>query len=283
MVRTINSKGKPITLVGRVLVKGKKAPDFKIIAQNMSELRLSSFNGKIKVLTSFPSLDTSVCELQVKEFNKRATQFSPEVTVVGISKDLPFAQKRFCEAYNIASVTIASDYKSTSFGINYGLLIKELNLLARSILIVDKNNVLRYVQIVPEVTTQPDYEDALKDLDNVLNTPALSIKEELPDKCTPCEGGTPPLPAETLNRMIVQHPGWRLIEGKKIAREFKFKNFVEAKYFFDLIAAIAEEQGYHPDISLSYNLMTVTLTTHAVRGLTENDFIMAKIIDELEG
>ncbi len=283
MARTVNSRGNPMTLVGRVLAKGKKAPDFKVVAQDMSELSMSSFSGKIKVLTSFPSLDTQVCDLQVKEFNRRATQFSPEVTVVGISKDLPFAQKRFCEAYNITNVTIASDYKSASFGINYGLLIKELNLLARSVLIVDKNDVLRYVQIVPEVTNQPDYEDVLINIDYVLKDPALSIKSELPDRCTPYEGGTPPLPAETVNRMIVQHPGWRLIEGRKIAREFKFKDFIEAKYFLDLIAAMAEEQGHHPNISLSYNLMTVTLTTQAARGLTENDFIMARIIDELGG
>ena len=283
MARTVKFKGNPLTLLGRPPIKGKKASDFRVIAQDMKEIALSDFEGKIKVLTSFPSLDTPVCDLQVKEFNKRATQLASDAAIIGISKDLPFAQKRFCEAYSIANVTIVSDYKFTSFGINYGLLIKELNLLARSVLIVDKNNVLRYVQIVPEVTDQPDYDDALKALEEVIKNPSITLKEDIPAQCKPCEGGTPPLPPETINKMIASYPGWRLIEGKKIAREFKFRDFAEAKYFFDLVSAVAEEQKHHPDIVLAYNLMTITLTTHAARGLTENDFIMAKIIDELGG
>ncbi|MCM8798875.1 MAG: thiol peroxidase, partial [Candidatus Omnitrophica bacterium] len=125
-MRKIKFKGSPLTLVGRILEKGKIAPDFKVLSSDLKEITLKDFKDKIKIVTSFPSLDTSVCDLQVKEFNKQATNFSEDIVVLGISKDLPFAQKRFCEMNNIKNLSILSDYKYSSFGINYGLLIKEL-------------------------------------------------------------------------------------------------------------------------------------------------------------
>jgi thiol peroxidase len=161
MTRIVHFKGNPLTLVGRVLKNEMPVPDFRVTSQDLKEITLADYRGKIKILTSFPSLDTPVCDLQVKEFNKRASHLSGEVVIVGVSKDLPFAQKRFCTEYDIDSVTVVSDYKTSSFGINYGLLIKELNLLARSVVIVDKNDYLRYLQIVDELTTPPDYEDVL--------------------------------------------------------------------------------------------------------------------------
>jgi thiol peroxidase len=130
----------------------------------------------------------------VKEFNKRASQMGPEVVVVGISMDLPFAQKRFCETFEIRNVRVVSDYKSASFGINYGLLIKELRLLARSVMIADNNNILRYLQIVPELTSPPDYEDAIKGLGEVIRNPSAAAEEALPSHCKPCEGGIAALP-----------------------------------------------------------------------------------------
>lgn len=283
MVRKATFKGSLVTLVGRVLKIGMPAPDFKVISVDSKQVGLSDFKGKIKVISYFLSLDTSVCDLQVKEFNKRAAGLSSEVVVLGISKDLPFAQKRFCEASNIKNVITLSDYKFSSFGINYGLLIKEMNLLARGVLILDKNNVLRYEQIVEELGTPPDYEDALKNLEDVIKRPEFSAKEELPSKCRPCEGGVPALPRETVEKLLAQYRGWQLVEDKKITKEFKFKDFVEAKYFLDLVSNIAEEQGHHPSFLLVYNKLKITLTTHASGGLTENDFIMARIIDELGG
>ena len=110
--------------------------------------------------------------MQVKEFNKKASGFSKDVVVIGISKDLPFAQKRFCQDNNIKDSVILSDYKTSSFGLNYGVLIKELYLLARSVHIVDRDGVLRYSQIVPELTSPPDYEDVLKNLELVLKNSA---------------------------------------------------------------------------------------------------------------
>ena len=189
-------KGDPLTLVGRVLKIKTLAPDFKVTSQDLKEVTLLDFKDKIKVINSFPSLDTPVCDMQVKEFNKRALGSSIEIAILGISKDLPFAQKRFCEAFEIKNLSVLSDYKTSSFGINYGLLIKELNLLARSVLILDKGNIIRYVQIASELTKPLDYEETLSQLESVIQDPALAIQEELPLHCKPCEGGTSPLQPE---------------------------------------------------------------------------------------
>jgi thiol peroxidase len=277
----ITFKGNPLTLVGRQLKTGVTAPDFRVTAQDLKEVRLSDFKGKIKVLTSFPSIDTPVCDLQVKEFNKRASGVSRDVVIVGISKDLPFAQKRFCEAFDIKGVSLVSDYKTGSFGINYGLLIKELNLLARAVLILDANDTLRSIQIVPELTTPPDFQAALQQLALVVAQPAAAPQEAFPNHCTPCEGGIAPLPKDVIEKLKIQHAGWELLEDKKLVKTFKFRDFTEAKYFLDLVAVIAEEQGHHPAMTLTYTGVKITLTTHAAGGLTENDFIMARLIDEL--
>ena len=146
MQRQITFKGSPLTLVGDVPKIGAAAPVFKVTSQDLKDVSLGDFKGKIKVIASFPSLDTPVCDLQVKEFNKKASGFSKDVVVIGISKDLPFAQKRFCQENSIKNETVLSDYRFSSFGVNWGLLIKELNLLARSVHIVDKNDALRYSQ-----------------------------------------------------------------------------------------------------------------------------------------
>ena len=282
MDRIVTFKGSPLTLVGRVLKTGNPAPDFKVTSQELKEVTLADFKGKIKIVNSFPSLDTPVCDLQVKEFNKRATGLSQDVVIVGISKDLPFAQRRFCDTFEIKNVTVISDYKSSSFGINYGLLIKELNLLARAALIIDKNNIIRYIQIAPELTGHLNYEDVLRNLEEVIKKPVPQLKEELPSRCKPCEEGTPSLPKETIEKLLAKYRGWGLVEGKKLVKEFKFKDFLECKYFLDLVSVIAEEQVHHPNMTIIYNKLKITLTTHAAGGLTENDFIMAKIIDELE-
>lgn len=283
MIRKVTFKGNPMTLVGRQLRVGARAPNFKVVSGDLKEITLANFHEKIKIISSFPSLDTPVCDLQVKEFNKKAQGLSSDVLVLGISKDLPFAQRRFCEMNQIKNEVVFSDYKYSSFGINYGLLIKELNLLGRAVLILDKGNTLRYVQVVDELTNSIDYADALKNLEEAINNPSLFLSEELPSQCKPCEGGAPSLPKEKIEKLIAQYRGWELIEDKKLVKEFKFKDFPEAKYFLDLVSVVAEEQGHHPTLTLIYNKIKITLTTHAAGGLTENDFIMAKIIDELGG
>ena len=282
MAKTIQFKGTPVTLVGRNLKIGDNAPDFRAVSADLKETGLADFQDRIKVITAFPSLDTAVCDLQVKEFNKRATSLSPGVVILGISKDLPFAQKRFCEAFDIDNISLLSDYKYSSFGINYGLLVKELNLLARSAVILDKNNILRYRQISGELTVPLDYEEVMKGLQDVIDKPVIAPGEGLAEKCRPCEGGTPPLPKEEIEKLLAKSRGWELIDDKKIVKEFKFKDFPEAKYFLDLVSVIAEEQGHHPTMTLIYSKLKITLTTHTAGGLTENDFIMAKLIDSTQ-
>jgi len=281
MPRKITFKGIPLTLVGRALETGLRAPDFRVTAQDLKDTGLSDFAGKVKIITTFPSIDTPVCDLQVKEFNQRAAGLSEEAVILGISKDLPFAQKRFCSAFGIGAVRILSDYKTSSFGINYGLLIKELNLLARAVIILDKEDFIRYIQVAPELTQPLDYAAALTNLETVLKGPAIGAGAGLPAKCQPCEGGIAPLAQEKIQQLLAQCRGWELIEGRKLVKELKFQDFIQAKYFLDLVALIAEEQGHHPALALSYNKLKITLTTHSSGGLTENDFIMAKIIDEL--
>lgn len=278
---TLNSKS--LTLVGRKLKIGQLAPQFNVVDSNLAKINLDDFPGKIKVITSFVSVDTPVCDLQVKSFNKNATKLAENVVVLGISKDLPFAQKRFCSANDIKNVTILSDYKNSSFGINYGLLIKENNLLARATIILDADDIVRFIDVVPEVTSEPNYELVLKNLEKIIAVPRLPYQEQklAQEKCVPCEEGTPHLEQKVIDSMMSTVNGWQLVENKKLVREFVFKDFVEAKYFFDLLAVIAEEQRHHPNFTLIYNKLKVTLTTHASGGLTPNDFVMAKIIGEV--
>ncbi|OGW77068.1 MAG: lipid hydroperoxide peroxidase [Omnitrophica bacterium RIFCSPLOWO2_01_FULL_45_24] len=283
MAKVIHFKDAPLTLVGRSLKNGMPAPDFRVVDQGLKEVSLAAFKGRVKIFTSFPSLDTPVCDLQVKEFNKKAAALSKDAAIVGISKDLPFAQARFCQDNNITNISVLSDYRYSSFGINYGLLIKELNLLGRSVIIADKNDVIRYIQIIDELTAPPDYDDVLNNLKDILQMPVSVVsKEELPPRCAPCEGGASPLPKEAVDRLLARAPGWQLVEDKRISKEFKFKDFVEAKYFLDMVSEVAQEQSHHPAMTIVYNKIKITLTTHAAGGLTENDFIMARIIDEME-
>jgi thioredoxin-dependent peroxiredoxin len=173
MARTITFQGKPLMLAGNSPQVSGPAPAFTVTSQDMKDVTLDNFKGKIKLISTFPSLDTPVCDLQVKEFNKRASALSSDIAVIGISKDLPFAQKRFCSENSIKNETVLSDYKTSSFGSNYGLLIEGLYLLARAVLIIDKNDIVRYFQVVPELTTPPDYDGALKALEGVMKEPVL--------------------------------------------------------------------------------------------------------------
>ncbi|MFA6408615.1 MAG: thiol peroxidase [Gammaproteobacteria bacterium] len=274
-------KGKPVTLIGRAIKTGMPAPQFTLVDDSFNNITLANFPGKIKIITSFLSLDTPVCDLQVKEFNKEASGFSPDVVVIGVSKDLPFAQHRFCSSNNIQNAKVFSDYRNSSFGINYGLLIKENNLLARAVIILDKNDIVRYAQIVEELTTPPDYKETLAKLNEIINAPTLPKGDDNLGKCLACEAFATPLSAVQVEKLITEITGWELVDGKKIVKELKFKDFIEAKYCLDLLSIIAEEQGHHPNFSLIYNKLKISLTTHTAGGLTTNDFTMAKIIDEV--
>ena len=155
----ITMKGNPLTLVGNEVKAGDNAPDVTLVANDLSEVKLSSFKGKKVILSVVPSLDTPVCDLQTKRFNQEASKHQDTV-ILTVSKDLPFAQKRWCGATGSSAVKTLSDYRS-NFGENYGVLIKGLNLLARSIFVVDQNGKVRYTQLVKEVASEPNYEEVL--------------------------------------------------------------------------------------------------------------------------
>jgi len=171
MARIVTFKGAPLALTGKPVKVGRRAFDFKLISQDLKVVKLSDFSGKIKVVNFFPSLDTPVCDLQVKEFNQRAAKLSPEIVVIGVSKDLPFAQARFCSANEIKNEVVLSDYRFSSFGLSYGFLIKELNLLARGSLIIDRNDYIRYIQVVSEITHSVNFNEVFGALQDLLNIP----------------------------------------------------------------------------------------------------------------
>jgi thiol peroxidase len=157
----ITMKGSPLTLVGNEVKVGEPAPDFEVIANDMSSVKLSSFKGKVCIICSVPSLDTSVCDMETRRFNEEAGRLGSNVVVLTISMDLPFAQKRWCGAAGIKNVQTFSDHRDASFGKAYGVLIKELRLLARAVFVLDRDGVIRYMQIVNELASEPNYEAAL--------------------------------------------------------------------------------------------------------------------------
>ncbi len=158
----ITMKGKPLTLVGREVKVGDQAPDFEVLANDLSPFKLSSLRGKVVIICSVPSLDTPTCDIETRRFNEEAAKLGPEVAVLTVSMDLPFAQKRWCGAAGVERVTTYSDHREASFGLAYGLLIKELRLLARAVLVVDKAGVVRYLQVVKELANEPEYDEVLK-------------------------------------------------------------------------------------------------------------------------
>lgn len=152
--------GGPVTIVGQEIKAGAIAPDFTATGPDLKPVKLSDFKGKNVVIAVYPSIDTSVCALQNKRFNKIATEIK-DVVVLSISLDLPFAQKRFCAAEGLQNIHTISDYKDREFGLKYGFLIDELKLLTRGTVIIDKSGHIKYVEHVPEITHEPDYEKAI--------------------------------------------------------------------------------------------------------------------------
>ncbi|HXV20602.1 MAG TPA: thiol peroxidase [Desulfuromonadales bacterium] len=157
----ITFKGNPMTLLGPDVKAGDAAPDFKVVDNGLQPVTLGDTKGKVRLITVVPSLDTPVCDTMTRKFNEQAARLPDDVVVYTVSLDLPFAQKRWCGNAGIEKVKTLSDYQDRSFGLSYGVLIKELKLLARSVFVIDKNNKVAYREIVKEVTAEPDYEAAL--------------------------------------------------------------------------------------------------------------------------
>jgi thiol peroxidase len=152
-------KGNPLTLVGNEIKVGQKAPDFKAVAGDLSEVNLAKSAGKTRLIVAVPSLDTPVCDAETRKFNEAVSKVSGVQTYV-ISMDLPFAQGRFCQTAGIKNLQPLSDHRDASFGVAYGTLIKELRLLSRAVFVVNAQDVVTYVEYVPEMTNHPNYDAA---------------------------------------------------------------------------------------------------------------------------
>ncbi|MBN1506086.1 MAG: thiol peroxidase [Sedimentisphaerales bacterium] len=158
----VTMKGNPVTLVGRETRVGQRAPDVELVANDLSAVKLSSFGGRVCVVISVPSLDTPVCDTETRRFNQEAAKLGDGVVVLTVSMDLPFAQKRWCGAAGVKNVRTLSDHREAAFGKAYGVLIKDLRLLARAVFIMDKEGVIRYQELVGEIASEPNYDAALK-------------------------------------------------------------------------------------------------------------------------
>ncbi|WP_059103796.1 thiol peroxidase [Shouchella shacheensis] len=157
----ITFKQNPVTLIGTPVQVGDTAPDFTVLANDLSEVSLADSKGRVRLISVVPSIDTGVCDQQTRKFNEEAATLG-DAKVLTISVDLPFAQKRWCGAVGIENVQTLSDHRDLSFGEAYGVAIKELRLLARSVFVVDAKNKIVHAEYVSEVTNHPDYEAALE-------------------------------------------------------------------------------------------------------------------------
>lgn len=157
----VTFRGNPLTLIGPDLNIGDPAPDFRLLDSDLKEYSLSDFRGQVKVVSVTPSLDTPVCDVQARRFNEEATKLGSDHVVLNVSMDLPFAIRRFCTVAGIERVVALSDHRDASFGIAYGVLIKELRLLARAVFVIDRDDSIRYREIVPEISDLPDFDAAL--------------------------------------------------------------------------------------------------------------------------
>ncbi len=161
-------KGNPATLLGAEVKVGDTAPDFRVVDNGLQPVTLATDAGKIRLIAVVPSLDTPVCDAMTRHFNQDIAALPDSVAAYTISVDLPFAQKRWCGNAGIDKVQTLSDYQDRSFGLNYGLLLKELKLLARAVYVVDQNDKVVYAELVPEVTAEPDYAAALEAVKQLL-------------------------------------------------------------------------------------------------------------------
>ena len=168
MQNNVTFGGNPVTLIGNPIKVGDTAPNFTAIDGSLKGVNLNDFKGKVKLLSIFPSIDTGVCSMQTRKFNEEAAKFGDKVSFIAISADLPFALKRFCGTEGIDNFVPLSDHKEMDFGSKFGYYIKELRLLTRGVLVIDKNDKVTYKEIVPEIGNEPDYESAIKALEKIL-------------------------------------------------------------------------------------------------------------------
>lgn len=164
----ITFMGNGLTLVGNPVAVGDTAPEFSALSNELAPVRLADLTEKGVILIAVPSLDTAVCDLEARKFNNKMEGLVGKAKAVVVSMDLPFAQKRWADAAEVKNIVTVSDHRDASFGMAYGLLIKELRLLARAVMVLGPDRKIAYMELVPEVTNEPDYAAALAALDKVL-------------------------------------------------------------------------------------------------------------------
>jgi len=160
--------GKPVTLLGREIKVGDKAPDFTIITKDSEPFDFKSTSGKIRLISVFLSLDTGICDTQARRFNEETASFGDKVEILNISVDLPYTQKRWCGAAGIDKIKLLTDHRDVQFGEAYGVLVKGLRVLARAIFVIDQDDVVKYVEYLPEIGSHPDYDKAIQAVKNLL-------------------------------------------------------------------------------------------------------------------
>src|SRR6202048_1087186 len=151
----VTMRGNPMTLVGPELKTGQTAPAFTAVGKGLAPVTLDQFKGKVKIIAAIPSIDTPVCDAETRRFNEEAGKLPGDVQILTVSMDLPFAQARWCGAAGVDKITMVSDFKDRDFGNKYGVLIKELGLLARAVFVVDKNDTITHAEYVKEVASHP--------------------------------------------------------------------------------------------------------------------------------
>ncbi|PHR85714.1 MAG: lipid hydroperoxide peroxidase [Colwellia sp.] len=183
----VKANDKYVTLLGNQIKIGDKAPNFTVVDKNFTPIALTDFKDQTLLISVVPSLDTGVCSLQTKRFNKEAAKLPKNITILTISNDLPFAQKRFCKVENIDQVKVLSDSVWRNFGENYGLIIKDMGLLTRAIFIIDNQGIVKYKELVANISQHPDYESALtavKDIAPEIVVENKATTNEMPNKTT---------------------------------------------------------------------------------------------------
>jgi thiol peroxidase len=164
----ITMKGNPLKVEGRCIEEGAQAPAFKLTASDMSDVTNSSYAGKVLVLVSIPSIDTPVCAIETKKFNQEGAGLSQDVVIASVSRDLPFALKRWCAAEGVERVVPLSDHKYRTFGKEYGVELPDLGILARALFVVDRSGKVVHVEYVTEVAEEPDYAAAISAIKKAL-------------------------------------------------------------------------------------------------------------------
>ena len=168
MKRNIKMKGIPARVTGAELKKGDKAPDFTLVGNALNPVKKSDFEGRVLVISCVPSLDTPVCDVETRRFNVEADKLPGDVVVLTVSRDLPFAQSRWCAASGVSKVVTVSDYRDFGFARDYGVLLSELGLLTRAIFVIDGQGIIQYIQFVEEVTQEPDYKTVLQEIKKLM-------------------------------------------------------------------------------------------------------------------